>query len=97
MRRSKWFWLIAFVIVLACVFVYLILTGEKGLSSRSMEPRPIDVTRLSVAETERLGWKPSGLDVVFDHAASLSTDTLMIITGDEIVGMCEGFSDAADR
>lgn len=87
MRRSKWFWLIAFVIVLACVFVYLILTGERGLSSRSMEPRPIDVTRLSVAETERLGWKPSGLDVVFDHAASLSTDTLMIITDDEIVGM----------
>ncbi|MGI9451778.1 MAG: serine hydrolase domain-containing protein [Geminicoccaceae bacterium] len=87
MRRSKWLWLIAFVIAVACVFVYLILTGERGLSGRSMQPRPVDVTRLGAETTERLGWKPSGLDAIFDHAASLSTDTLMIITDGEIVGM----------
>ncbi len=87
MIRSKWFWLFSFVIVLICIFVYLLLTGERGLSLRSMEPRPIDVSRLSESETEHLGWKPSGLDAVFDYAATLSTDTLMIVTDDEIVGM----------
>ena len=59
MKRQKWIWLIALVAILVCVFVYLILTGERGLFGRSMEPRPIDVTRLSGTETERLGWKPS--------------------------------------
>ncbi len=87
MIRSKWFWLIVFVIVPICVFVFLLLTGERGLSRKSMEPRPIDVSRLSEAETERLGWKPSDLDAVFSYAAALSTDTLMIITDGKIVGM----------
>lgn len=87
MKRRILIWLIAMVIILVCIFAYLILTGERGLFSRSMEPRPIDVTRVSAAEAERLGWKSEGLDAVFDHAASLSTDTLMIVTEGEIVGM----------
>ncbi len=76
-----------FVVILVGVFVALIVTGDRGLFGRPMEPRPLDVTRLSKAETERLGWKPSGLDKVFSYAATLSTDTLMIVTDDEIVGM----------
>lgn len=94
MIRSKWFWSIAVVIILICVFVYLLLTGERGLSLRSMEPRSIDVSRLSDPETERLGWKPSGLDAVFDYAATLSTDTMMIITNGNMVGM---FGDTEKR
>ena len=57
---------------------------ERG---KPTESRSLDVTRLSVTETNQLGWDPAGLDAVFDYAASLSTDTLMIVTDDKTVGM----------
>ena len=61
-----------------------VLAEERG---KSMESRSLDVTRLSVTETKQLGWDPTDLDAVFHYAGSLSTDTLMIVTDDKIVGM----------
>ena len=52
----------------------------------SLPARSIEITRLSADETERLGWNPSGLDAVFDHASNLSTDTFMIVTKNKTVG-----------
>jgi len=67
------------------VLAFLLLTGERGLSSRSEPARVLDVTRLGVAETEAAGWSPTGLDAVFVHASTLSTDTLMIVTKGQTV------------
>ncbi|MBC6445446.1 MAG: serine hydrolase [Alphaproteobacteria bacterium GM202ARS2] len=87
MRRSKWLWLLGFVLIAICAVSLLILTGEGGLPRKPMDPRPIDVTRLTNVETERLGWDPKGLDAAFTFAARLSSDTLMIITDDKTVGV----------
>jgi CubicO group peptidase (beta-lactamase class C family) len=86
MKRSRILWIIALVIVPLSVLGFLFATGKRGLSSAPMEPRSIKVTRLSPADTERLGWKPTGLDAVFRHAATLSTDVMMIVTDGQVVG-----------
>lgn len=46
----------------------------------------IEPRRLSPSETRLLGWDPVRLDEVFAYAASLSTDSLMIITEGQILG-----------
>ena len=71
--------------VAVCAVVYLLLTGERGLSARDGPARALDVSRLGAEETTRLGWSPGGLDAVYRHAASLSTDALVIVTGGRTV------------
>lgn len=85
MRRSWRIGIAALVVIALGAGGYLFLTGKRGLSRHPIEPRPIEVARLSAAETERLGWDPRGLDAVFAYAATLSTDTLMIVTDGEVV------------
>jgi CubicO group peptidase (beta-lactamase class C family) len=41
---------------------------------------------LDHAAARRLGWDSCGLDAVFSYASTLSTDTLLIVSGNEIVG-----------
>jgi len=65
---------------------YLIQTGERGLTREPQTARAIDVTRLAPDEAGKLGWNAEGLDAVFAYAASLSTDSLVIVTGGQIVG-----------
>ncbi|CTQ67058.1 serine hydrolase domain-containing protein [Roseibium alexandrii] len=65
---------------------YLVQTGERGFGQQTQPARPLDVTRLSKTDTERLGWKAQGLDAVFADVATLSTDTLMIVTDGKVVG-----------
>ncbi len=86
MKRAR-LRLIAFAIVPMALLGYLLLTGERGLARDPIDPRPVDVVRLSATEAEDLGWEPSDLDAVFAYAASLSTDTLMIVTENKVVGM----------
>lgn len=73
-------------VIVMTLMVYLILTGENGLSRQKPPGRSIEVTRLDPAETRNLGWSPDGLDEVFSHAATLSTDSLMIVTDGQVVG-----------
>jgi len=84
-RRPVAYTLLALTL-LGVAFGYLVLTGERGFSARTWPARTIEVFRLDPAETRKLGWKPEGLDAVFAHAASLSTDSLMIVTDGKIVG-----------
>jgi CubicO group peptidase (beta-lactamase class C family) len=86
MRRSRLLWVILLIIAPVCILGFLFLTGERGFSRAPMAPRPLEITRLSAAETEHLGWKPAGLDAVFKYAASVSTDVMMITTDGQIVG-----------
>jgi CubicO group peptidase (beta-lactamase class C family) len=86
MRRFRLLWAIPLIIVPVFILGFLFLTGERGLSRAQMAPRPLEITRSSAAKAEHLGWKPAGLDAVFEHAVSLSTDAMMIITDGQIVG-----------
>ena len=81
-------------IVLFCALSYLILAGMKGSSEADAASIPIDTKRLSAAETRRLGWDPERLDQVFAYSASLSTDTLMIVTAGRTVA---AYGDTAQR
>ena len=83
-------------LIFAGVLGYLVLTGERGLSraESSFPARALDVERLGAAETEGLGWDPAGLDAVFAHTATLSSDVLMIVTEGRVVG---AFGDTAKR
>ena len=92
--RRLWIVILVFVVLAACVLVYLFMTGERGLSGSPAKARQLDVTRLSTAETERLGWDPARLDAVFDHAAGLSSDVLMIVTEGRVVA---AFGDTGKR
>ena len=76
---------VGLVVVAVCAVAYLVLTGEHGLSRDDRPARALDVSRLSAVETSGLGWNPEGLDAVFEFAASLSTDSLVIVTGGRIV------------
>lgn len=66
--------------------ICLVRAGERGLGSHARTARAIDMTRLDATESRRLGWNPEGLDVVFEYAATLSTDSFMIVTNGKIVG-----------
>ncbi|GAB5375864.1 MAG: hypothetical protein AcusKO_23260 [Acuticoccus sp.] len=85
MRNKALKWTGGAVAVAAIVLAYLLATGERGLSSRERPQRSLDVVRLDAAATERLGWRSAGLDAVLDFAATLSADSLIIMTDGEIV------------
>ncbi|MEP3045890.1 MAG: serine hydrolase [Roseibium sp.] len=74
------------IILAALALTYLFMTGENGLSRPSASVRALDVTRLNDERAESLGWSMEGLDAVFRHASTLSTDSFIILTGGEIVG-----------
>ncbi|WP_208997932.1 serine hydrolase [Pseudovibrio sp. FO-BEG1] len=86
MKRRYLLGALVFVTIAASLLTYLIQTGERGLARQAQPSRDIDVTRLGASEVKSLGWDPKGLDAVFNYAASLSTDTFMIITNGQRVG-----------
>jgi len=86
LKRRSLFYISASLLIACAVIVYLLLTGERGLSRRVEAARMIEVTRLDPSETGDLGWNPDRLTAVFEHVATLSTDTLAIVTNGEIVG-----------
>ena len=77
---------LALSLITGSILIYLIQTGERGLGGKARPARTIDVTRLNAAESRKLGWKPTGLNAVFDYAATLSTDSFMIVTNGQVVG-----------
>ena len=81
MRKTLW-WIGGLSAVIIAVLVYLVMTGERGLGLRSANApmRALDVTRLDDEQTTAFGWDPRRLDAVFNHAATLSSDTLVIVT-----------------
>lgn len=86
MRKRFAYSILAFLLIAGIGLTYLAQTGEHGLTRHAQAARAIDVTRLGSAETNKLNWHPEGLDAVFAHAATLSTDSLMIVTDGQIVG-----------
>ncbi|POF28188.1 serine hydrolase domain-containing protein [Roseibium marinum] len=86
MKRRAVTYILALLMIVITVTVYLVLTGENGLSRPKPPGRSIEVTRLDPAEIRNLGWKTDGLDEVFSHVATLSTDSLMIVTDGQVVG-----------
>lgn len=87
MKRRPIAYILGSLAALCAVLGYLILTGERGFSRQLPPARTIDVARLAPAETKNLGWNPDGLNAAFAHAASLSTDTLMIVTNGQVVAV----------
>ena len=81
MRKTLW-WIGGLGTVIIAVLVYLVLTGERGLGLRTAAgpARTLDVSRLVDDRTRAFGWDPRRLDAVFNHAATLSSDTLVIVT-----------------
>lgn len=75
-------WIAVLVLLQVAGLGYLLLRGaEEPLPPPKAEPvRNVEVARLDAGETARLGWDPGRLDAVFAYAATLSTDTLMIVT-----------------
>lgn len=61
----------------------MLVSGGSTFAAGAAPSTPV---RLNAADTERLGWSPQRLDGVFGYAASLGTDTLMIVTDGETVG-----------
>ena len=86
MKRRLFLWFLGVFAVAIVILTYLIMTGERGLFTRTHQARSIDVTRLDADAAKSLGWDANGLDAVFDHAATLSTDSFVIITNEQIVG-----------
>lgn len=86
MRRRSIVLFVGSAALVAAGFTYLVLTGERGLSPRSQPARSLDISRLSADVTKSLGWNAGRLDDVFNHAATLSTDSFMIVTKDQVVG-----------
>ncbi|MTH98890.1 serine hydrolase [Roseibium sp. RKSG952] len=85
MKRRIMSLTLAAVALFSAVLIYLVLTGENGLSRPKYAERSIDISRLDRTETRSLGWNPDGLDELFSHVATLSTDSLMIITNGQVV------------
>lgn len=79
--RSR-LWIAALVLLQVAGLGYLLLRDpDEPPAPRTQEPaRHVAVARLDAGETARLGWDPGRLDAVFAYAATLSTDTLMIVT-----------------
>ncbi len=86
MKRKLIFSIVGVASVALLALTYLIMTGERGLSGRSQIERDLHVIRLGADATQNLGWNPVGLDAVFEHAATLSSDTLMVVTKGQTVG-----------
>jgi len=70
-------------ILVSVVAVAMLVSGGSTFAAGAAPSTPV---RLNAADTERLGWSPQRLDGVFGYAASLGTDTLMIVTDGETVG-----------
>ncbi len=77
---------LTFVALVAAALTYLVLTGKNGLSRPDAPARSIDVTRLDPVAAKELGWSSDGLDNIFDHVSTLSTDSFLIITDGQVVG-----------
>ncbi|SFK31907.1 CubicO group peptidase, beta-lactamase class C family [Pseudovibrio ascidiaceicola] len=86
MNRRYLLVVLAFVLIAASVLTYLIQTGERGLGRQARPTRSLGVIQLDATKIKNLGWDAKGLDVVFNYAASLSTDSFMIITDAQRVG-----------
>ncbi len=83
---------LAVVLASAGVLAFLLATGERGLGLSSsarppFEPRPVVIELLGADAAADLGWNHKGLEAAFDYAARLSTDTLLIVTDGEVVGV----------
>lgn len=85
-RQRHLLFALLFLLIAGLVFAYLLHTGERGLGRQIQANRTIEVKRLGEAETRLLGWNAKALDAVFDYAANLSTDSLMIVTDGQTVG-----------
>lgn len=86
MKRRDLLLVLASVLIAGSVLTYLIQTGERGLGRQAQPARTIDVTLLDANDSKELGWDPQGLDAVFDYVATLSTDSLLIVTSGQVVG-----------
>lgn len=86
MKNRALYSILALLLVAGTGLTYLIQTGERGLTSQAQTARTLDVTRLAPDQTKKLNWTPEGLDAVFAYAATLSTDSMMIVTGGHLVG-----------
>ncbi len=62
------------------IFVATICAACAGVNAE--DPAP---TTLSAAQARDFGWNPAGLDTVTEHARSLGTDALIIVTDGKIV------------
>ncbi|MGI9475510.1 MAG: serine hydrolase domain-containing protein [Hyphomicrobiaceae bacterium] len=80
MKRKPLVWIAALSALIAGTLAYLVATGERGFAPQSPALRTLQVSRLDDAETKALGWNPRRLDSVFRHAATLSSDTMLIVT-----------------
>ncbi|MBS8261317.1 class C beta-lactamase-related serine hydrolase [Roseibium polysiphoniae] len=86
MKRKTALWVSGLIVIAALCLTYLFMTGENGLSRPSASERALDITRLSDEKTESLGWHSGRLDAALSHAATLSTDSFIIVTNDQMVG-----------
>ncbi|WP_298816132.1 serine hydrolase [uncultured Roseibium sp.] len=77
---------LTFVALVAAALTYLVLTGENGLSRPDAPARSIDVTRFDSVAAKEHGWSSDGLDDIFVHVSTLSTDSFLIITDGQVVG-----------
>jgi len=68
-----------------CVLGYLLATGERGLFATPPSARVLEAPRLDHEKAGRLGWRTDGLEAVFEYSATLSTDSLVIMTDGEVV------------
>ena len=78
MKSKVYKWIVGIIAFTIVVLAYLIQTGERGLSGQAKPLRSVAATRLDIAESKNLGWDSQRLDKVFDYAATLSSDTLVI-------------------
>jgi hypothetical protein len=85
-KRKVLLWVFGLIVLMTTVLIYLVQTGERGLSARSQPSRVLDVMRMGAAESKSLGWSPERLNEVFTYASTLSSDTLMIVTKGRTVG-----------
>ena len=78
-------WALGAVAVGVAILGYLFATGERGLFGEPPPSRSLEIQRLGDEAAGRLGWSAEGLDAVFAFAATLSADSLMIVTDGETV------------
>ncbi|MDQ0316681.1 serine hydrolase domain-containing protein [Amorphus orientalis] len=91
--KRYWKWAIAISIAVpVLLLVFLLATGERGLSSgkrskprTSFEPRDVATYQVTGPEAERLGWSADRLAAMLDYLSRLSADAFVIVTDGEIV------------
>ena len=64
------------------IVVLVAMTCAACADINAGDPAP---TMLSAAETRDVGWDPAGLDAAVEHARSLGTDALIIVTDGKVV------------